>query len=611
MSLLTWTHAARRFARDTRGNIAMMFALSLPVLILMTVGGVDIHRASTVRVNLQDALDAATLAAARSSYTEDVDINRVGMASLEANLKAYPQITLRTGDTRFTLDENDVVIADAKVDVKTLVAHIFLPPYGQFMDEYIPVGAHSEVNRSSKNVEVALVLDTTGSMQGQKIIDLRAAASDLVDIVVQDQQSPYYSKVSVVPYSMAVNVDSYATNARGSIIGSANITGASWSTGSSKSISNITRSNPARITSNNHGFQNGDVVWINGVSGMTQVNNRAYVVSNRATNTFTLSGVSSSNWNNYSSGGTIRKCQVDDCSVVVTANSHGLSNNQYVRITNVSGMTQINDRTYRVSDVTTNTYSIGVNGANWDNYSSGGRSWCAQAGCTYYAFFNPYGTLVTQQISTCVTERHGTNAYTDASPGSARLGRNYPSSSNPCLPNTILPLSSNRTTIKSRINGLTASGSTAGHIGVGWGWYTVSPNFASLWPSNAAGPYNPLEVLKAVVIMTDGEYNSGYCNGVIAQDSTNGSGSREVQINCNAPNGHPFDQTLALCASMKGSGVIVYTVGFQVVDDPRARAIVNECATSANHVYMPNSGTDLSAAFQAIGRDITRLRISK
>ena len=50
-----------RLLSDARGNVAMLFGLSLPVLILMTVGGVDIHRASTVRINLQDALDAAAL----------------------------------------------------------------------------------------------------------------------------------------------------------------------------------------------------------------------------------------------------------------------------------------------------------------------------------------------------------------------------------------------------------------------------------------------------------------------------------------------------------------------------------------------------------------------
>ena len=55
----------RQFGAHARGNVAMIFALALPALVLMTLGGVDLHRASTVKVNLQDALDAAALAAVR------------------------------------------------------------------------------------------------------------------------------------------------------------------------------------------------------------------------------------------------------------------------------------------------------------------------------------------------------------------------------------------------------------------------------------------------------------------------------------------------------------------------------------------------------------------
>ncbi|MDP2764563.1 MAG: pilus assembly protein TadG-related protein, partial [Brevundimonas sp.] len=175
-----------RLLSDARGNVAMLFGLSLPVLILITVGGVDIHRASTVRVNLQDALDAAALAAARSPYTEAADLQTVGLTALKANLQAYPDIILREADTSFVLNSDNVVVASSMVDVKTLVANIFLPPYGKFMDDYLPVGAHSEVDRSSKNVEVGLVLDITGSMGGQRIVDLKAAATQLVDLVVQD-----------------------------------------------------------------------------------------------------------------------------------------------------------------------------------------------------------------------------------------------------------------------------------------------------------------------------------------------------------------------------------------------------------------------------------------
>lgn len=607
----------RRLAGETRGNVAMIFGLSLPVLILMTVGGVDIHRASTVRVNLQDALDAAALHAARSPYTSNTDIQRVGLAALKANLKAYPQIRLREADTTFVLNSDDVVIANSKVDVKTLVANIFLPPYGKFMDDYIAVGAHSEVDRSSRNVEVALVLDVTGSMAlDNRIVDLKAAAKDLVDIVVQDVQTPYYSKVAIVPYSMAVNVDTYANAARGSIIGSTNITGAAINlTGPQRTITAATKARPVVITSNGHGFVNGDVVWVTGVNGMTALNNKAFLVANKTTNTFelyTLSGsrVDGRNYSTYSSGGRVQKCQNNDCSITITSNSHGLSNNEYVYITDVGGMTEINNQTYLVGNVTTNTFTIDPNASSLTPYTSGGKSWCARYGCTYYTFENVYDDLLTHRVSTCVTERTGGNAYTDISPSSSRVGLNYPSTSNPCLTSTVRPLSSTKSTIKSNIDALVASGSTGGHVGVAWGWYTLSPNF-SLFGSATAAPYNTADTLKAVVIMTDGEYNSGYCNGVIARNSTSGSGSDTLHINCDAPNGHPFDQTLAMCAAMKRAGVVVYTVGFKVVDDERARRMVNECATSASYVHMANSGTALSEAFRAIGRDITQLRISK
>ena len=53
------------------------------------------------------------------------------------------------------------------------------------------------------------MLDTTGSMSGQKILDLKAAAKDLVDIVVWDDQSQYTSKIAIAPFSAHVNVGGY------------------------------------------------------------------------------------------------------------------------------------------------------------------------------------------------------------------------------------------------------------------------------------------------------------------------------------------------------------------------------------------------------------------
>lgn len=630
MGVLNWIQSCgratgdfvARFQRETRGNVAMIFSLAIPVLVLMTVGGVDIHRASTVRINLQDALDAATLAAARSPYTTDTDLSRVGLAALRANLQAYPDIILREDLTTFSMNSDSVVIADSKVDVKTLIANIVLPPYGKFMEDYLPVGAHSEVNRSSKNLEVALVLDITGSMGGQRLIDLKAAAKDLVDLVVQPIQTPFYSKMSVVPYAVGVNLGSYANGARGTPTSYRSITGAAWTIGSSKRITGITRASTGVVTSSSHGFATGDWVWISGVKGMTQINDRAFRVVKINNNSYSLQSWNGSSWatvsttsgsgySSYSSGGIARECLVSDCSVVVTANSHGLADNDYVYISNVGGMTGINGSGYQVTELTAHTYSIGVNGASWGSYSSGGRSYCGQDGCEYRVFRNPSNAIRILPASSCVSERVGAQAYTDASPASAHVGFNYANSSNVCPTAEILPLSSNTTTIKNLITSLSDDGSTAGHIGTAWGWYTVSPNFNSLWPSSGAGVRNDRDLLKAVVIMTDGDYNTPYCTGVIAQNALSGSGSSTDKIACNATNGHSFDQARSLCDAMKAQGIIVYTVGFQVSSGSSAAEILAQCATSSSHAYLPASGADLSDSFKAIGRDITRLRISK
>ncbi|KQY80551.1 ubiquitin-activating E1 FCCH domain-containing protein [Brevundimonas sp. Root1423] len=618
---------ARRMADDARGNVAMIFALSLPVLVLMTVGGIDIHRASTVRVNLQDALDAAALAAARSPYTANADLQRVGLASLRANLKAYPSVTLREADTSFVLNSDDVVIARSKVNVKTLVANIFLPPYGKFMDDTLPVGAHSEVDRASRNIEVALALDITGSMAGQKLLDLKKAAKELVDLVVQPVQTPYYSKVALVPWSMSVNPGTYLNAVRGPITGSTNITNAVINLmGTQRSISGASKTKPVVINSAGHGFSNGNVVWISGVVGMTQLNNKAYIVANKSPDSFELKTLSGNNvdgakYGGYSSGGKVQQCQNNDCSIVITSANHGLVNNDYVFITGVSGLRDANDvsvvnnETFLVGNVTTDTFTIDLPSSSMSPYTSGGKSWCAQPGCKYYTFTNGSGNLTTHSLSDCVTERVGGQRYTDAAPGgSARVGRHYPSfNSNPgvsaaCLGSAIEPLSSNAAAIKTNIDNLATNGVTAGQIGIAWGWYMVSPTFSAVWPSASAAAYDTSKTLKAVIIMTDGEFNAPYCNGVIAE----GYGTADSASNgCSPTNGEPFGQSRALCDAMKAQGIIVYTVGFQIAAGAPSDTLLRYCATTSSGYFNAGSGAALSQAFAAIGRDITQLRISR
>jgi len=78
-------------------------------------------------------------------------------------------------------------------------------------------------------------------------------------------------------------------------------------TEANKTITGITAANPAVVTSSSHGYSNGDHVWISGVVGMTELNSRRFTVANKTTNTFELSGVNSSGYTAYSSGGVANK----------------------------------------------------------------------------------------------------------------------------------------------------------------------------------------------------------------------------------------------------------------------------------------------------------------
>ena len=79
-----------------------------------------------------------------------------------------------------------------------------------------------------------------------------------------------------------------------------------------KTISGITQANPAVVTANSHGYSNGDEVVISGVSGMTEVNGKRFLVADKTTNTFELQNkdgtdINSSAFTAYSSGGVSNK----------------------------------------------------------------------------------------------------------------------------------------------------------------------------------------------------------------------------------------------------------------------------------------------------------------
>lgn len=517
---------AGRLRRDERGAIAVQFAfLALPLAVLV-FGLVDISRISLQRRQMQDALDAATLMAARSTATTDAQLDAVGDPAFLAEINGL-NLGLTGANSTFKAGVDNHILGTATGTLTPIIANLWT-------SQNITVTATSDVVRASKNLEVAIVLDITGSMAGTRLSDLKTGASDLVDIVVKDVQSPFYSKVAIVPYSIGVNVGSYADNIRGAVTNYA-------------------------------------------VSGVTKANN----------------------------------------AVVTTTTNHALIVGDKVSFAGVAGMTTLNGNTYTISSVTSNTFTINANTSSASKYTSGGVAtceWSTNPGCTQFNFTNANWGNRTLDLGNCVSERIGTDAYTDVAPSTSPVGRNYDSTNNPCPSAQITPLSSDRTALKSAINNLAATGSTAGQIGFAWGWYMISPNFGYLWPNASQKPaaYKAKDLMKVVVLMTDGDFNTPYCKGVIAADADSGSGSASDHINCNATNGDPFVQTKKMCDEMKKStyGLTIYTVGFTVTSSD-AKDVLKYCATDTDKVYFPVTGSDLKTSFKSIAQGISNLRIAK
>jgi Flp pilus assembly protein TadG len=151
---------------------------------------------------------------------------------------------------------------------------------------------------------------------------------------------------------------------------------------------------------------------------------------------------------------------------------------------------------------------------------------------------------------------------------------------------SLQPLTSNKGQLNATISGLNAGGWTAGHIGIQWGWYMLSPNFG-VWSGDARpNAFGDDQNLKVLVVMTDGSFNTWYEDG----------------------QGNSFNQGRALCNAIKDQDIELYTVAFRAPSD--AESFLRGCATGPSYYFETNTGTALRAAFEAIAQRLRELRLS-
>ena len=217
-----------------------------------------------------------------------------------------------------------------------------------------------------------------------------------------------------------------------------------------------------------------------------------------------------------------------------------------------------------------------------------------------HRFEDNNGYFQRYQLSDCVSDRKGNEALTDAGPnGTDKAGPVYTRTGD-CTPGAdIVPLTSDKPRLHSAIDALTAAGQTAGQIGTQWAWYMLSPNWNAVWPTSKAAPYGG-NVHKVAILMTDGEYNLAYDDaGVATRDSAR-----------TASNGSPDGQARLLCEGMKGAGIAVFSVGFELTS-AKAEETLRRCATDSSYVYMANDGDKLRLAFRDIAQRLATFHLSQ
>ena len=437
----------RKLAADRRGNMTMLFGFGAVVVLGSGGMALDLGRAFYVQTKLQAASDRAAMAASLARNMTDSQRLQVALDSFAANVSssaltagAVPTVSVG-GATNAAAGPGNTppVIGTITVKAALSMPTVLLALLNQNL---VNISVKSTVQATGKILDLGMMIDITGSMADvrngtTKIDALKAAAVDLLDIVLPDNQPAGLSRVGIAPFAQYVNAGPYA----------AAVTG------------------------------------------------------------------------------------------------------------------------------------LAPNG-------------------TYTANQGPPVTTATGPLVTCVTERTGSDAYTDAAPsGSADIGapnqgqggvENY-SADGTCnvagreLPQ-VIPLTSDKASLLAAIHSFTTGGPTPGHLGTAWAWYLISPNWSGIWPgASTPKPYDE-KTLKVVVLMTDGEYNTQY-SGVDSKT-----------------------QALGLCSAMKAQGVVVFTIGFGLVSgnssDDSARNTLQTCATDANHFFFPYDGTELRAVFQNIGSQI-------
>lgn len=182
----------KKYLLDTSGNFAITFSVCATALVLSVGAAVDISGMYKYKSELQSLTDGAALAAATLRTDNFGEIQKAANAFIAANNLTGEKIGVKVSV------KDEVIQVSATKSYSTMLM-------GIIGKDELPVVASTEAPIPEENpVNIALVLDSTGSMAGTNMDALKSASKHLLNIF--SEADPGLIQAGVAPYNKWVNV---------------------------------------------------------------------------------------------------------------------------------------------------------------------------------------------------------------------------------------------------------------------------------------------------------------------------------------------------------------------------------------------------------------------
>jgi Flp pilus assembly protein TadG len=197
--------AASRFAGNTQGNIAVIFAIACVPIISFVGAAIDYSRANNARSSMQAALDSTAL-----MLSKDLSSGTITAAQISTKAQAYFTALYTNADA-----QSISVNATYTANNGSLGSTIQISGSGSITTDFMKVAGFPNLNFNTSSttawgnvrLRVAMALDNTGSMaQDGKIGALQTASKNLIDQLSALAKNPGDVYISIIPFAKDVNV---------------------------------------------------------------------------------------------------------------------------------------------------------------------------------------------------------------------------------------------------------------------------------------------------------------------------------------------------------------------------------------------------------------------